>query len=310
MSTGTITQQALLLLGERVDSVVGLATLGNIFTNVKQRMLRSAVWTFATKRDQLYVDIDPVADAEWDILTVYAVGDVATLGGIVYFSRVAANVGNSPEVSATEWQAITQGGAGANTIRALNYDSGTTYESGEVVLADKNVYVSLVDNNVGNPVADTDFWADTGLDEIVPLFGFQHQYTIPSDFIRLAPATFADWSCFQEIQREAGTKFLSQMDQPLNIRYVYDHNLADGSTDVLFEGALSAMLASMSCERITQSNTKKADADAKHKEYMLEAKRTNAIERGPFIPIVDDWVAVRQDWGSNSAASDRLWPRW
>lgn len=307
MANVNIANEALLLLGEREitdlgDDSVAATALNILFIPTRQRMLRSAVWTFATKRTQLYVDLD-LPPAVWAVGTTYAAGATVNNGSTsIFVSRVNGNIGNNPGSSPTQWRTISP-------YQAADINLGTTYATGEIVRDGGNVFAAILAGS-GHSTSNTTYWVDTGLDEDTPLFGFQHKYTIPTDFLRMAPATFADWSCFQEIQREGATKFLSQVDQPMNIRYVYDFN-TDNETQVdpLFNSALAAKLASLSCERITQSNNKKADADAKYREFMLEAKRTNAIERGPFVPRLDDWIAVRQEWGSNtSAAAGRLWP--
>lgn len=308
MANIDIANDALLLLGERSvtalsDDSVAATAINSIFLSLRREMLRSAIWTFATKRTQLYVLLDQAPNT-FDIGITYAAGNVVNNGvNAAFVSKVNGNIGNDPSISPTQWRAISP-------WQAADWSSGTTYATGEVVRYGTDVYASIL-AGTGHIPTDMTYWVDTGLDEDTPLFGFAHQYTVPTDFLRLAPSTYFEWSEFQAIQREGGLLFLSQRDQPMNLRYVYDFDTdSTDPIDPLFLNAFASRLAEQTCERITQSNNKKADAHAVYKNAMLEAARTNAIERGPFIPHVDDWVAVRNNWGDNStsAAGGRLWP--
>lgn len=48
------------------------------------------------------------APAAYNGATTYAIADLVSYGGVNYYSRVAANVGNQPDVSPTQWYALTE----------------------------------------------------------------------------------------------------------------------------------------------------------------------------------------------------------
>jgi hypothetical protein len=61
----------------------------------------------------------------------------------------------------------------------------------------------------------------------------------------------------------------------------------------LFRDALSALMAATMCERITQSNVKKADAKQAYKDAIMEARRVNALQRQPEESADASWISGR-----------------
>lgn len=133
-----------------------------------------------------------------------------------------------------------------------------------------------------------------------PAYGFQHQYPLPSDFLRLDlindqyPDTIMDDYIGTETAEYAieGGMILTSMSSPLKIRYgarVEDPNL----WDPLFREALACRIAAEICEDLTQSDTKKQNAWAEWKRAVLQAVSVNAIERPPQMPPDDNLIIVR-----------------
>ena len=133
-----------------------------------------------------------------------------------------------------------------------------------------------------------------------PAYGFQYQYQLPSDFLRLDqiadqyPDTIMDDYIGTETAEWAieGDKILTSMVAPLKIRYgaqVTDPNL----WDALFREALACRIAAEICEDLTQSDTKKQNAWSEWKRAINEAVKINAIERPPQMPPDDNLILSR-----------------
>lgn len=124
-----------------------------------------------------------------------------------------------------------------------------------------------------------------------PLFGKARYFQLPSDCLRVLPWDPEDNLNDLDWQIE-GRKIATDDVSPLNLRYIYD--VTDpNEMDVLFREALAMRLAYELCEEITQSNTKKVEAQSAYSEAIAEAKRTNAIERIALDPPADVWETVR-----------------
>jgi hypothetical protein len=121
-----------------------------------------------------------------------------------------------------------------------------------------------------------------------PAFDFSYAFTLPSDCLRvLLPndRNTLDWSI------ENG-KILTNDGTSINLKYVKqvtDPNVMPPT----FRGALAAMIAWLKCEKITQSNTKKADAQKFYDFQIAQAKRTNAFQRVAEDAPEDEWVTAR-----------------
>ena len=136
-------------------------------------------------------------------------------------------------------------------------------------------------------------------DSEAPTFGFAAQYTLPSDYVRLLPARNTATNAYAlggidpniDWQIE-GRKILTNDSAPLQIIYlkrVTDPNVFDE----LFIDLLVSRIAMDVAEKITQSNTKKSDAQNRYVLAKREAKKINAYERPPQELPVDGWVAAR-----------------
>jgi hypothetical protein len=130
-----------------------------------------------------------------------------------------------------------------------------------------------------------------------PLFYFDNEFQLPSDFLRLLPRdrfdnlADLDWTIEGRILRTNDAA-------PLNIRYV--SQVTDpNEMDALFREALSSKIAYELCEEITQSNTKKGSIGTQSGlawDYVLiirEARRVNAIEKTAEDLPEDSWITAR-----------------
>ena len=133
--------------------------------------------------------------------------------------------------------------------------------------------------------------AELSADATAPTWGKDYSYTVPTDFLRFAPPYNEDLDPYRDWQLE-GRKILTNDTAPLYLRYVA--RITDVSAmPPVFREALSARIAYELCEEITQSNTKK---DALKSDYIMtlrEARRVNALERGPQEFPDGSWIAVR-----------------
>lgn len=143
----------------------------------------------------------------------------------------------------------------------------------------------------------TNFWsfaikrAQLAADSETPAFGRTYQYSLPADFVRLAPQDPTYASGYSDWLRE-GNKILTEDAGPLNIRYVCNSVSAE-TYDPNFADALAARIAMEVCEELTQSAAKADRLEAKYKYFVDLARKTNGIEAGPIAPEIDEMVAVR-----------------
>lgn len=129
-------------------------------------------------------------------------------------------------------------------------------------------------------------------DGTAPEWGKQNAFTLPDDFVRLAPqypeSNFndKDW----EIE---GRKIFSNNSAPLEGRYIYD--IQDPAVfSPLFCEALSARMAVEMCEELTQSNPKKVGVKDDYNLVIARARKSNAIQRIPAKSPDATWITARQ----------------
>ncbi len=136
---------------------------------------------------------------------------------------------------------------------------------------------------------------------IGPAFGKANYYPLPPDFLDLASPDqvfgsngagfvagappITDWQI-------EGNQIASDDPSPLEIRYV-SSDITVSLFDANFAEALSAKLAAMACEELTQSNTKLASAGAIYDRAIERAKNRNAFENRPVQPQTDTWISAR-----------------
>ena len=123
-----------------------------------------------------------------------------------------------------------------------------------------------------------------------PAFGYNNAFPLPADWVKMAPPDTPSQALDFVIE---GKSISSNDSAPLQIRYVSDVTDVN-QMDVLFREALACDLAHELCELVTQSNTKKADLKNDKRDTILEARRTNAIEKPTKPAALDSWVTVRR----------------
>jgi hypothetical protein len=128
---------------------------------------------------------------------------------------------------------------------------------------------------------------------------FDNAFPLPSDFLRLlsinesnvlVDGETSDW----KIELHQGVKCLLTNDTaPVLITYIA--RVTDATLfDPMFVDMLAAKLAWQMCEKLTQSNMKKADIMAEYKDAKRTARRINAFENQPTRAPEDTWVSVRR----------------
>ncbi len=133
-----------------------------------------------------------------------------------------------------------------------------------------------------------------------PAFGYQRQYQVPSDFLKLdmVDDRFPQVAMDNYINAELldyvleGNLILTDIAAPLKLRYVARVEDPNG-WDVNFREALACRLAAELAEDLTQSNQKRQLAWQEYQQAITRAVRSNAIERIP-VPLGDSpWIIGR-----------------
>lgn len=140
-------------------------------------------------------------------------------------------------------------------------------------------------------------------DAAEPSWGYKYQFTLPVDCVRvlLPPDACLDW------QIEGRKILTNSMTSPfgagvvdaavaaspaLFIQYIAD--VQDVTLwDPLFVECVAARMAAAICERLTQSNQKKQDAQQQYRAAEGDARMANAFENTSVRPPTDDWLLAR-----------------
>lgn len=145
-----------------------------------------------------------------------------------------------------------------------------------------------------------------------PAFGKSNYFTLPPDFLDLAPPDMvfgvAGGGTLAGNQILAGTpiitgspildwqiegnKIATNQVAPLNVRYI-SSAVTESLFDPCFDEAFSAALAMDCCEDITQSNTKLQNVSKMYEDAIEIAKKRNAFEGRPIQPPTDTYVIAR-----------------
>jgi hypothetical protein len=129
--------------------------------------------------------------------------------------------------------------------------------------------------------------AQLAADADAPLFGYSYQYTLPADCLRVLPKSdpLLDW-------RIEGKKIVTNESGPLDIVYIAD--VTDPNQfDETFIEVLASKLAEEASVRLSNAESKKAQAREDYRAALLEARRTNAIERLSDERVEDLWELAR-----------------
>ena len=134
-----------------------------------------------------------------------------------------------------------------------------------------------------------------------PTFGYDYEYQLPSDCLRVlvagetAPglnmAEFRDGSDDLDYTIE-GRKILTNISAPLYLRYVY--RVTDPTQfDPAFAEAFAARLGYEVCTALSDSTSRKEMAKQDYKDAIREAVRANALEQPATVLPDDSWLASR-----------------
>lgn len=118
-----------------------------------------------------------------------------------------------------------------------------------------------------------------------------NQYSLPGDFLRLAPDNPTTNPILPDALLE-GRKIITSERAPLKIRYV-SWDIDTATVDPLFAEALAARIAMEIVEELTQSSTKRDALESAYQFHIRKARQVNSIEGGPIAPEVDEWVYTR-----------------
>lgn len=125
-----------------------------------------------------------------------------------------------------------------------------------------------------------------------PPFGYTNAFPLPNGCMTVLfpQRTYLDW----KVENNAGVpSILTNDGTSLQVRCVMQ--ITDPTLfPPAFIEALAADIAEFCCEKITQSNEKKAAAGQRKKEMIDLAKRNNSIERRPDTGAEDTWVTARE----------------
>ena len=176
---------------------------------------------------------------------------------------------------------------GAKTISALTDDT----TAGR---ACNRVYPQALDSELrAHPWIFARGRVQIAADSVDPVFGYAKRYLLPSDWLRILPTNGVDSTPVQDDFQIEGRYLLTDMASPINL--VYIKRVTDEETfDSLFIELLIARIAADVCEKVTQSNTKKAVAREHYMDMKKEARRVNAFERPPQEPPEDVWLTARR----------------
>lgn len=128
-----------------------------------------------------------------------------------------------------------------------------------------------------------------GKDVATPAYGYAFQYTLPSDNLRVLEMDSETPLDAWEV--ESG-KILTDRDSPIAIRYIW-RETDPNKYDSLLVMAIAARLALESVERVTQSNTKKADIAKIYDAALKDAKGVDAKEGSQVDLQEDPWITAR-----------------
>lgn len=140
-------------------------------------------------------------------------------------------------------------------------------------------------------------------DAAAPAFGYQYQFTLPVDCVRivLPNDSTLDWkqegrkilTNYAQSPFGAAASFSTSTASPiLYLQYISD--VMDSTVfDPLFCEALSHRMAMAMCERLTQSNQKSQMLQGSYRAVVSEARMTDAMENLPADPPDDSWITAR-----------------
>jgi len=133
--------------------------------------------------------------------------------------------------------------------------------------------------------------ASLAADSPVPEWGKDNAFTWPSDCLKIIPPYPED----DDIGRDwviEGRKIITDYAAPLYVRYI--KQITDpNEMSPLFREYLATLIAFELCEKVTQSNTKKAGLKEDMSDIVNKAKKSSAIQSVAAYSPDDTWLALR-----------------
>lgn len=127
---------------------------------------------------------------------------------------------------------------------------------------------------------------DLAQDASDPAWGFDAQYTLPSDCLQLLEIEDSP-----DYQVEGG-KILCNVADTLYIKYLY-RNDSVGTYPPTFVEALAISLAIEACDKISDDNTKKQLLLSEYRMIMDRVLATDSIENPAQVIDEDEWITSR-----------------
>ncbi len=133
--------------------------------------------------------------------------------------------------------------------------------------------------------------ATLAADSPIPTFGRANSFTLPTDYICLAPDYEEDNTLATDYEVQNG-KIYSNDSAPLYIRYVsrIENPILMPAT---FRELVSTEMAAAMCEELTQSNVKKRFIADELPKVWASARRFNARQGKAQFPPDGDWISKR-----------------
>ena len=230
-------------------------------------------------------DLAPVL---FSLTTTYAAGNkVGGSDGLIYQSIGSGNVGHDPTLDGgvhwtntgvlNPWTTVFVGGTGSVNWLLIG---GTGSPSGVALSTMNNQY----------PLGSGPSWQSTT----------RNSFKLPAGHLRTGfqnPKGTTTWlggpsgNTYRDWDFESGY-LISADSGPIRLRFGAD--IVDVSLmDAMFCEGLAARIGFEICETATQSTAKQQAIAAAYKQFMGEARLTNAIEAGYDDPPDDDFIAVR-----------------
>jgi|TARA_R110000803_G_scaffold50766_2_gene105232 hypothetical protein len=125
-----------------------------------------------------------------------------------------------------------------------------------------------------------------------PDFGYSKQYPLPSDCLRILPNDGSNTVSRQDDWQIEGRKILTDDTSPIYLVYIKQVT-DENDFDSLFTELLISRIAMDIAEAVTQSNTKKDDAQVRYTNAKKDARKANAFGRGAQTPPDDAWLTSR-----------------
>lgn len=154
----------------------------------------------------------------------------------------------------------------------------------------KQLYPTLRDEVMGSaPWRFAEKQAKLNADVAAPLFGYGHQFIIPSDCLRVLTVCSDNWT-------QQGNYILCNEPGPLNTTYLFQ-NTDESSWDARFAETLSWRMAMELALSLVQSQSMRTLAEGSYTKAIAQARAMNAVIGTPQRLVADIWSGSRKGYG-------------